>query len=148
MSPKPGKRWGGPWYGDDRRVVLFEGEARRLFHPLRGRRVADGREYVLTAEVPFYEQRKVRILIEGEAGIATVQADGPTESPHRYPDGSLCMWYPKDPAALKWVHDDGLLALIVLVQLHLFREAWWREYDEWPGPEIPHGPEGKVEESK
>jgi three-Cys-motif partner protein len=26
------------------------------------------------------------------------------------------------------------------VQAHLFREAWWREHDEWLGPEAPHAP--------
>src|SRR2546422_7956217 len=26
---------------------------------------------------------------------------------------------------------------------HLFREAWWRETDEWLGPEAPHAPAPK-----
>ena len=41
-----------------------------------------------------------------------VFVDGPKESPHRYSDGSLCMWYPQDPPEQKWVFDDGLLALL------------------------------------
>jgi hypothetical protein len=33
------------------------------------------------------------------------------------------------------VFEDGLLALINHIQAHLFRKAWWREHDEWLGPE-------------
>ena len=60
-------------------------------------------------------------------------------SPHRYDDnGTLCIWYPNDPPEQKWEFEDGLLALINHIQAHLFREAWWREHDEWLGPEAPH----------
>jgi hypothetical protein len=31
------------------------------------------------------------------------------------------------------VIEDGLLVLLGLIGLHLFREAWWRETGEWPG---------------
>ena len=68
-----------------------------------------------------------------------VVADGPT-SPHRRADGSLCIWYPKDPLDQQWVHTDGLLHLLALIKLHLFKEAWWREHgDPWLGPEVKHG---------
>jgi hypothetical protein len=67
-----------------------------------------------------------------------VTADGPTRSPHRYADGHLCMWYPDDGPELVWQPEEGLLALIQYVRLHLFREAYWRRYHLWPGPEAPH----------
>jgi hypothetical protein len=64
---------------------------------------------------------------DGAHAGSYTRADGPRESPHRYPDGSLCMWYPQDPPEQKWVFDDGLLALLNYIQAHLFREAWWGE---------------------
>ena len=39
-----------------------------------------------------------------------------------------------------WRFSPGLLALLDAVRAHLFREAWWREHDEWLGPEVGHGP--------
>ena len=35
---------------------------------------------------------------------------------------------------------DGLLTLVRYAQLHLFREAWWRETGEWVGEEAGHAP--------
>ena len=64
--------------------------------------------------------------------------DGPTESPHRYQDGTLCMWYPQDPKERRWTFSDGLLHLIGLIQVHLIREHLWRETGDWPGDEAPH----------
>ena len=93
--------------------------------------------------VPHYEARRVRIRFSGNSDVPAVFVDGPKESPHRYSDGSLCMWYPGDPVDHRWVFEDGLLSLIGLVIAHLFREAWWRETGEWAGEEVPHGPPAK-----
>jgi hypothetical protein len=91
--------------------------------------------------VPYYEPRNVEIRFEkGSPRTPRVFVDGPTDSPHRYPDGSLCMWYPWDPPEQRWVFSDRLLVLLNYIQVHLFREAWWREKGEWLGPEAPHGP--------
>lgn len=72
--------------------------------------------------------------------IPVIKADGPEDSPHRYEDGSLCVWYPRDPLEARWVLEDGLDALLGLTAAHLFRENWWREYRVWPGLEAPHAP--------
>jgi len=88
----------------------------------------------------YYESRQVEIRFENWSQTPRVFVDGPTDSPHRYSDGSLCMWYPDDPPEQRWVFSDGLLVLLNYIQAHLFREAWWRENDEWLGPEAPHGP--------
>jgi len=50
------------------------------------------------------------------------------------------MWHPGDPPEQQWLFADGLLALLNIIQAHLFKEAWWREMGEWLGPEAPHGP--------
>jgi hypothetical protein len=74
----------------------------------------------------------------GNPEVPRVFTDGPQESPHRYADGSLCMWYPRDPIDLQWARRDGAAALIGCIALHLIREQWWRETGEWLGPEAPH----------
>ena len=83
--------------------------------------------------------RTVRIEFGlGSPEVPRVFVDGPQESPHRYSDGSLCMWYPHDPIDLRWARRDGAAALVGCIALHLIREQWWRETGEWPGPEAPH----------
>lgn len=94
--------------------------------------------------VPEYDEtRQVEIRFEGSY-TPKIYVDGPTESPHRYSERRLCIWYPDDPPEQRWVFDDGLLILINLIQLHLFREAWWRETGgrnggKRLGPEVTHG---------
>jgi len=48
------------------------------------------------------------------------------------------MWYPEDSVENQWVFEDGLVALLGHIAAHLFREAWYRETGEWPGPEVGH----------
>src|SRR3954464_7433149 len=109
-SGRGGKRWGGPWYGDDRRRVLFERGARRL-PGLRGTTISSGpragRVYVVTLEVPHYEPRDVEVRFPKVApSLSHVTVDGPTESPHRYGRTRLCMWHPDDPLEEQWeLHD-------------------------------------------
>jgi hypothetical protein len=97
----------------------------------------------------------VEIRFENWARVPNIYVDGPSgrgvASPHRYGPRQLCIWYPSDPPEAKWVFGDGLLMLVCHIQLHLFREAWWRETGgpnggEWLGPQAPHA-EPKEEES-
>ena len=139
------KRYGGPWYGNDVQRTVFERGAKRHFPALQcvtrtgGPRV--GRNYDVLLDVPHYEERRVEILFPRRAPTrAEISADGPSDSPHRYGDGHLCIWYPDDPPGQKWVFEDGLLVLIGMTTAHLFREAWWRETGEWLGPEVGHSP--------
>jgi hypothetical protein len=141
---KGGKRGGGPWYGDERQRIVFEASARRRLASLRGSTLVSGdragRVYTATLEVPHYALRRVAVRFPKESPTyPLVTVDGPTSSPHRYGEHRLCMWHPDDPADARWQFEDGLLALLGIVTAHLFREAWWRETDEWPGPEAPHG---------
>ena len=68
-----------------------------------------------------------------------VRVDGQEDSPHRYSNGQLCMWFPGAKKSERWIFNDGLLHLLVLTEAHLFREEWWRETGEWLGPERSHG---------
>jgi hypothetical protein len=95
----------------------------------------------LTIDVPFYETRAVTIRFNTRGATPYVLVDGPCESPHRYDDGTLCMWFPADSTDHVWSFHDGLLDLLDTIVGHLFREAWWRETGEWLGPEVPHHPD-------
>lgn len=66
-------------------------------------------------------------------------------SPHRNPDGSMCLWYPRHPLDQRWEFSDGLCELVLMAAAHLRREDLWRRSSpryrdrRWPGPEMPHG---------
>jgi hypothetical protein len=149
---KFGKRRTGPWYSEDRARLVFEARATEYFPSLRrqaARVPGHGLSYAVEIDVPCYDRRRVDISFAASrsAGHPVILADGPTDSPHRYPSFDrrrLCIWYPDDPEELRWVQRDGLLTLLGLTKLHLFREAWWRETGEWPGPQAPHSVDQKT----
>lgn len=122
--------------------LRFERGARAAYPDLRGgpTKRTTGFRYVVTVEVPFYEPRVVTIIFPPRSHTPIVLADGPPASPHRYDDGGLCMWFPGDPPAMQWRFSHGLLDLLDAIRAHLFREAWWREHNEWLGPEVGHLP--------
>ena len=59
-----------------------------------------------------------------------------TEAPHRYPDGSLCLFYPPDRS---WRY-DSLVALTTVpwTAEWLFFYECWRDAGIWFGDEVPH----------
>jgi hypothetical protein len=60
------------------------------------------------------------------------------DSPHRYPDGSLCLYYPSDKS-----HHDGLFiadTIIPWTSEWLYYYEKWLEDEIWWGPEAPHSP--------
>ncbi len=127
----------------------FERGARAAYPGLRGgpTKRTTGFRYVATIDVPYYEPRTVTITFPAKRRTPSVLADGPPQSPHRYDDGSLCMWHPGDPPLMQWRFDHGLLDLLDAIRAHLFREAWWREHSEWLGPEVGHRPNPELKES-
>jgi len=138
-----GKRTGGPWYGEDFPRIMFEREASRYFPGISSQTITSGhnagRRYRLTVDVPHYDTRRVQILFRKDSPqISRVSVDGPPDSKHRFSSGDLCMWYPEDPVENRWVFEDGLASLLGHIVAHLFREAWYRETGEWPGPEVDH----------
>jgi hypothetical protein len=141
-----GKRRSGPWYRDGRELSPFDWGVRSKVPSLK--RFIDGKglRYDLTVEVPYFEPRRVTILFRPDYPSPTVTVDGPTNSPHRFRGGALCMWYYMDDASSKWVRSDKLLALIGVIVRHLFKEAWWRETGKWLGPDVAH--DQKTEEPK
>ena len=136
----------GPWYGRFVDRLRFEGPARCNVPGLRSKPRPQGRGwwYTLTVKPPGCPTTRVRIEFRLPFSHAPqVVVDNPTDSPHRYSDGTLCMWYPHDPEKRRWTFADGLLQLIGLIQVHLIREHIWRETGDWPGEEAPHSTGGK-----
>lgn len=138
------------WYEDAARLRRFEAGAREVVSYRSGRQTkgtSAGLYYRFQLEVPGEGWRAVRIafLRDSPAVVrATVEDDGPQDSPHRYrvrpaDPGELCMWRRDAPRSERWVMADGLAELIGHTHAHLIREAWWRRTGEWPGPEAPHG---------
>lgn len=105
------------------------------------RRHRGGFQIEFTLAVPGLPSRHVRIVFAGLGSVPSVYADGPAESPHRYADGSLCMWYPWDPESARWTRRDGAAVLLGHIAAHLLREEWWRKTGEWVGDEVPHDDE-------
>lgn len=136
------RRGGGPWFEDFREVVRFIGFARTAFPGLCVRTTAVGLEFRVELPLERYEPRTARVVFRRTTPRhPRVTADGPTESRHRNPDGSLCLWYPGDGAERRWVFEDGLPQLLAIVTLHLFKEAHWRRTGghnggEWLGDEV------------
>jgi hypothetical protein len=133
--------------------LRFERDAYGVYPGLRrsstGRRKYARVVYRLLVPVEHYEWRTLDMHFQRTTprpALTRVYADGPTESPHRYAPHpkdpqqrpSLCIWYPDDPTEGRWVPSDGLLSLIEITRVHLFKEAYYRETGEWLGDEVPH----------
>lgn len=107
-----------------------------VVRPGRGRRGGFGVEIVLTPA--GLEPQSVRIEFGPDSpNTPAVYVPG-LGSPHRYEDGSLCIWYPYDPPEERWTWRDGGAVLAGHISAHLIREAWWRQTGEWVGEEAPH----------
>lgn len=133
--------------------LRFE-RAAQAAYPSLVRTTTGHRKYarvVYRALVPVqgYESRTIEMHFRRTTPapiLSDVYADGPTESPHRFSPHrkdplqrpALCIWYPDDPPERKWMPGDGLLTLIEMARMHLFKEAWYRETGEWLGEEVSH----------
>lgn len=134
-----------PWLIDLKFRLRFERGLARAFPDLQiretGRKLGDQVIYSLTVPVPGYESLRLTVKVKnGYSPHPQVFLDGLDDSPHRYADGSLCMWHPKDPPERRWLPADGMLTLVRYAQMHAFREAWWRETGAWVGEEAGHAP--------
>lgn len=131
----------------ERGVVAYPGFTRRPIGSRKNARMA----YGCTIEVDGYEIRRIEVCFSRVTRRPTapdIYVDGPEDSPHRFaprgkdPRRRLCVWYPDDQPERRWVSDDGLLSLIEMIRIHLFKEAYYRETGDWPGEEAPHGEPG------
>lgn len=133
-----------PWFCRPVHRLRFQADlAARVgkVRPVRpSRRCCGGYAIRFTLTPPGLEARMLTVeFSRGAPDTPRVTVDGPAESPHRYDDGALCMWFPGDPPERRWRRRDGAAALAGHIAGHLIREAWWRQTGEWIGDEVQHG---------
>jgi len=113
-----------------------------------------GRALLVRVEVTLDTMNRTRRLVlifpdNPKRRRPIVMADGPTRSRHRFTwarPTSLCLYYARDEAQLRWVPADGIVSLIDLSRLHLIKEAWWRATGEWTGYEKHRRPPSGTEQ--
>lgn len=72
-------------------------------------------------------------------------ADGPVRSRHRFRwarPTTLCIWFGRDCASLRWRPEHRLVGLIDLARRHLLQESFWRAEEVWDAPEVHAEPRG------
>lgn len=86
------------------------------------------------------EQARVFVLADDTAHAVDVHPS-PRRYLHRNPGAlaTLCLQYPRDDAALRWLPEDGLEPLVTAVHRHLMYEEAWRRAGTWPTEDAPHG---------
>lgn len=69
-----------------------------------------------------------------------IRVDGRECLRHRWSDGTICVWDPRDPVERRWVLTDGFEELHKLIRVHVFCEEECRRGRKWPKPESdgPH----------
>lgn len=150
------------WTDDPVLRGRYERDARLAYPDFTHRRIQRQRNgpvraYTATVPITGFPHRKAVAEFDSRwPSDPRLFADGPTDSPHRYPARGrteLCVWYPGDPPTRRWVPTDGLLVLFAMISEHLFKEAWWRANGVWLGDEAPHalpagdGPDAAEEQS-
>ncbi|MGW3960087.1 hypothetical protein ACWED2_09700 [Amycolatopsis sp. NPDC005003] len=145
--------WRAPaWYAKPAPRLLFQHRLAACDLPVHvvrpPRRLRGGFAVAVRLDLPDLPVQTVTVVFGRAApNVPHVYADVASDSPHRYPDGSLCMWYPGDPAEQRWTRADGPVALLGHVVAHLLREQWWQRTGEWPGEEAAHLPTAGVGET-
>jgi hypothetical protein len=90
-----------------------------------------------------YPAERVRVVIHPDHEVHAFPQGGRGRAfKHRNPGplGDLCLQYPGDDPALRWLPEDGLEPLITQVHRHLMAEEAWRRSGDWPFEDAPHGP--------
>jgi hypothetical protein len=52
---------------------------------------------------------------------------------------TLCLFYPDDPPALRWIPEDGFEPLVTIAARHVVYEEAARRNGMWPVEDAPHG---------
>jgi hypothetical protein len=133
-----------PWFASPIGRLRFLDElqssgltAREIDRPIR---FEDGVTYEVLPHLRILPKRRLRIVFTASSPNAVrVWATGPGCAAHRNPDGSLCLWYPKDSERRRWTHGSGGKKLLGIVIRHLHWEADYNRTGVWPGLEAPHG---------
>ena len=100
----------------------------------------DGLKLLVYPHIRILPLHSLRIAFaRQDPEVPRVHTDGPDCPAHRNPDGSLCLWYPKDSAARRWSPRDGGVKLLAIIVRHLRWEGAYQSTGSWPGFAAPHG---------
>lgn len=100
-------------------------------------RHVDKRKLMYTVNLPTLDHTGNRLVtIEVYGDTARVVAHGMENLRHVNYDGSLCLWYPGDGTDRRWTPNKGLVSLLDLVALHLYKEERFKEIGVWLGEEV------------
>jgi hypothetical protein len=150
----PAQKW-QPWWVTHREE-LVELEAGMPPEYQHFEKVVIGRALVYRGAVsldPLPRTRRIAVVLSGPPSTVRpqVMADGPRTDRHRfktYRPLPLCLWYADDPPEQQWRLTDGLVGLIDITRVHLFREDRFCATGRWPGPEVhlegPKVPENRA----
>lgn len=130
-----------PWFDQPGRRIAFVHQLRELESIGIGRDFKRRSGFVVSFALTPHglTARAVTVqFLPHSANIPRVHVDGPTDSPHRYEDGTLCMWHPEDDPPMRWTLEDGPSDLVIRIAVHLIKEEWFRRTGEWIGHEVKH----------
>jgi hypothetical protein len=130
-----------PWYDQPGRRIGFVHQLGRLDGVGIGRdpKRRSGFAVSFTVTPKGVPTRSVTVQFLPHSPIVPrVYVDGPSDSPHRYDDGTLCMWHPKDAPPMRWTPEAGPADLVIRIAVHLIKEEWFRRCGEWVGEEVTH----------
>jgi hypothetical protein len=103
-------------------------------------RHAGSHKLTYTVSVPLLDHTgKQLVTVEVFGKSARVVAHGLGGLRHVNYDGSLCLWYPGDGTDRQWTISKGLVSLLDLVALHLYKETRFKETGVWLGEEVHNG---------
>lgn len=114
----------------------FEGGLHNTSYRLLWRNI-DKYKITYTITVPLLDKTGSQFLtVEVLSKSVRVMAHGLSDLRHVNSDGSLCLWFPGDDSSRRWTHDKGLVSLLDLIVLHLYKEARFKETGTWLGDEV------------
>jgi hypothetical protein len=130
------------WYADSKERSWFEQGVHASEYPMLYAGLnSDGTcAYLVSIPVRAYKTAVlVRVVLRGKK--AAVYAPGLADFGLRHvystqPEPELCLWYPSDPDHRRWTFDKGLLALLDITKVHLYKEYRFKETGVWPGDEV------------
>ena len=99
-------------------------------------RHVDDYKLVYTVSVPLLDHTGTQLLTVEVGQSACVVVHGLKNLRHVNHDSSLCLWFPDDGPGRRWTHEKGLVSLLDLVTLHLYKEARFKETGVWLGEEV------------
>lgn len=130
-----------PWFEVPAARIAFLHQLRELAEVRRGGdgKYSGGLVVSFTLTPQGVASRRVTVRFRPRSPESpNVYVDGPNNSPHRYDDGSLCMWFPRDPPEMRWTPKAGAADLVTRIAVHLIKEEWFRRTGEWVGEEVQH----------